>query len=77
LGKAADEGRKEEKRSQMSKGDEVDQFLREKPVHHRLRRLVDRINLTGAGQTSLGGPESYLVVCAFVKAVCRKTARTV
>ena len=32
----------------MSKGDEVDQFLWEKPVHHRPRRLVDWINLTGA-----------------------------
>jgi len=61
----------------MSKGDEVEQFLREKPVHRRPRRLVDRINLTDAGQASLGGPGSYLVVCAFVKAVCGKTARTV
>ena len=48
----------------MSKGGEVEQFLREKPVHRRLRRLVDRINLTDAGQASLGGPGSYLVVCA-------------
>ena len=32
----------------MSKGGEVDQFLKEKPVHPRPRRLVDWINLTGA-----------------------------
>jgi hypothetical protein len=44
----ADEGRREEKGSQKSKGDEVDQFLREKPVHHHPRILADWINLTGA-----------------------------
>ena len=31
----------------MSKGGEVDQFLKEKPVHPRPRRLVDWINPTG------------------------------
>jgi hypothetical protein len=38
----------------MSKGGEVDQFLWEKPVHHRLRRLTDLINLTGATPAPLG-----------------------
>ena len=38
----------------MSKGDEVDQFLWEKPVHHRPRRLADWINLTGAVPAPLG-----------------------
>ena len=38
----------------MSKGDEVDQFLWEKPVHHRPRRLVNWINLTGAVPAPLG-----------------------
>jgi hypothetical protein len=53
-GKAAGEGRREEKGSQRSKGDEVDQFLLEKPVHHRPRRLADSINLTGAVPAPLG-----------------------
>jgi hypothetical protein len=47
-GKAADEGRKEEKGSQKRKGDEVDQFLLEKPVHHRPRILAAPIDPTGA-----------------------------
>jgi hypothetical protein len=38
---------------------------------------VDRINLTDAVQASLGGPGSYLVVCAFVKAVYGETVCTV
>lgn len=32
----------------MSKGAEVDQFLRERPVHQRPRRLAEWLNLTGA-----------------------------
>jgi hypothetical protein len=47
-GKAADEDRKEEKGSQKRKGDEVDQFLLEKPVHHRPRILAAPIDPTGA-----------------------------
>jgi hypothetical protein len=47
-GKAADEDRKEERGSQMSKGDEVDQFLWEKPVHRRPRILAASIDPTGA-----------------------------
>ena len=47
-GKAAGEGGWEEKEKQMSKGGEVDQFMREIPVHSRPRRLVDWINPTGA-----------------------------
>ena len=40
----------EEKGSQMSKGEKEEQnsSMSEKPVHSRLRRLVDWINLTGA-----------------------------
>jgi hypothetical protein len=47
-GKAADEDRKEERGNQMSKGDEVDQFLWEKPVHRRPRILAASIDPTGA-----------------------------
>ena len=46
-GKAADEDRKEEKGSRLSKGDEVDQFLWEKPVHRRPRIPATSIDPTG------------------------------
>ena len=52
-GKAADEDRKEEKGSQIRKGDEVEQFLLEKPVHHRPRILAAPIDLTGAYRVHL------------------------
>ena len=53
-GKAAGEGGWEEKENQMSKGGEVDQFMREIPVHSSPRRLVDwnqRKNLEMAWET--------------------------
>jgi RNA-directed DNA polymerase len=36
----------------MSKGDEVDSSLSEKPEHHRPRRLADWINPTGRGRST-------------------------
>jgi hypothetical protein len=54
LGKAADEGRKEEKGSQTSKAMTWISSFWEKPVHHRPRTLVDLINLTGAVPAPLG-----------------------
>jgi hypothetical protein len=33
--------------------DQIGQFMSEKPVHSRLRRLVDWINLTGAKMITL------------------------
>jgi hypothetical protein len=67
----------------MSKGEKVDQFLKEKPVHSRPRRLVDWINPTGARKVHslIENPiDSFPHISNqedFVKAVCGKTARTV
>ena len=47
-GKAAGEDGREEKGSQGVKAGRRNSSLSEKPVHSRLRRLVDWINLTGA-----------------------------
>jgi RNA-directed DNA polymerase len=46
-GKAADDDGWNETANQMSKVDEVESSLSEKPGHHRPRRLADWINPTG------------------------------
>src|SRR5580700_8743844 len=77
-GKAAGEDGWGEIESEMSKADEVDSSLSERPEHHRPRRLADWINPTGASPkpaTGMGCATTRSKAATAIQKWSRATAR--